>query len=78
MRVVGYTSGAKPCGIADYHHKVATGLTAFGVQCDTVPLPTGSIYRDQPLALWRQRQLYAGLAAQSRAYDAVLLDLLTH
>ena len=78
MKVVGYTSGAKPCGIADYHRKVTTGLTAFGVQCDTVPLPTDSVYRDQPLALWRRRRLYAGLAAQSSAYDAVLLDLLTN
>ena len=77
MRVVGYTSGAKPCGIADYHQKVAAGLTALDVQCDTVALPTGSVYRDQPLALWRRRQLYAGLAARSSAYDAVLLNLLT-
>jgi len=78
MKIVGYTSGANPCGIADYHRKVATELTAFGVQCDTVPLPTGSVYRDQPLALWKQRQLYAGLASRSSAYQAVLLDLLTH
>ena len=78
MKVVGYTSGAQPCGIADYHRKVATGLAAVGVQCDTVPLPTGSVYRDRPVALWKQRRLYAGLAARSGAYDAVLLDLLTH
>ena len=77
MRIVGYTSGAKPCGIADYHRKVEAGLSAAGVQCDTVPLPTASVYRDQPLALWKQRQLYAGLASRSRAYDAVMLDLLT-
>ena len=77
MRVVGYTSGANPCGIADYHQKVAAGLSVAGVQCDTVRLPTASVYRDRPLALWRRRQLYAELAARSRAYDGVLLDLLT-
>lgn len=77
MRVVGYTSGAKPCGIADYHQKVTTELAGVGVQCDTVPLPTATVYRDQPLELWRQRQRYAGLAARSGGYDAVLLDLLT-
>jgi len=77
MKIVGYTSGAKPCGIADYHRKVEAGLIAAGVQCDTVPLPTTSVYRDRPLALWKQRQMYAGLASRSRAYDAVMLDLLT-
>jgi len=77
MRIVGYTSGAKPCGIADYHRKVEAGLIAAGVQCDTVPLPTTSVYRDRPMALWKQRQLYAGLASRSRAYDAAMLDLLT-
>ena len=78
MKVLGYTSGAQPCGIADYHRKVATGLADVGVQCDTVRLPTDSVYRDRPVALWKQRRLYAGLAARSDAYDAVLLDLLTH
>ena len=77
MKIVGYTSGAKPCGIADYHQKVEAGLIAAGVQCDTVALPTTSVYRDRPLALWKERQLYAGLASRSRAYDAVMLDLLT-
>ena len=77
MKIVGYTSGAKPCGIADYHRKVEAGLIAAGVQCDTVPLPTTSVYRDRPLALWKQRQMYAGLASRSRTYDAVMLDLLT-
>lgn len=77
LKLIGYTSGAWPCGIADYHAKVVAALTASHVECDTVPLPTDSVYRDRPLALWRRRKLYGRLAARSGDYDAALLDLLT-
>lgn len=77
LKLIGYTSGAWPCGIADYHAKVVAALTASHVECHTVPLPTDSVYRDRPLALWRRRKLYGRLAARSGDYDAALLDLLT-
>lgn len=78
MRIVAYSSGAWPCGIADYHGKLAEGLAAAGIECHTLPLPTDTVYRDRPLALLRRRRAYQQLAAQSRRYDASLLQLITH
>ncbi len=77
LRVIGYTSGAWPCGIADYHRKLARSLQSAAVDCETVPLPSDTVYRDNPAALWRRRGLYRDLAARSGGYEASLLDLVT-
>jgi glycosyltransferase involved in cell wall biosynthesis len=74
MRVIAYSSGARPCGIADYHAKLAQALTPH-LACDTHPLPTGTVYRDQPWPLLQRRRQYIHLASKSRAYDAALLNL---
>jgi glycosyltransferase involved in cell wall biosynthesis len=76
MRLIAYSSGAWPCGIADYHAKLAQSLAAR-LHCDTIALPTGTVYRDHPRALLRRRREYTGLAARSAGYDASLLHLVT-
>ena len=76
LRLIAYSSGAWPCGIADYHSKLSRGLSAH-LSCDTERLPTGTVYRDQPLALLARRRQYVKMASKSRGYDAALINLVT-
>ena len=77
MRVIAYSSGAWPCGIADYHQKLVREFDP-GIQCDSVKLPTDTVYRDRPLQLWQRRRHYARLADRSRGYDVSLIQFITH
>ena len=72
LRVIAYTSGAHPCGIADYHQRLETHLSGL---VRTVKLPTARILRDRPLALLTHRLTYRRLAAASDAHEVVLLQL---
>lgn len=76
MRLICYSSGAWPCGIANYHRQLVPFLEqSFSVATRT--LPTTPVLRDRPWALARQRRLYADLAEQSSAYDVALLQFIT-
>ena len=77
MRILAYSSGAWPCGIADYHGKLTSAFPP-SIHCDTTPLPTDTVHRDRPLKLWERRRHYAQLAARSGAYDASLIQFITH
>src|SRR5262245_989330 len=76
MRLICYSSGAWPCGIANYHRRLEPILRdAFAVT--THHLPTIPVLRDRPVALARQRRRYMVLANESSAYDAALLQFIT-
>jgi glycosyltransferase involved in cell wall biosynthesis len=77
MRIIAYSSGAWPCGIADYHGKLTREFPS-SIQCDTTPLPTDTVHRDRPVKLWERRRHYARLAARSGAYDVSLIQFITH
>ena len=74
LRVIAYTSGAHPCGIADYHQRLETHVSGL---VRTVKLPTARVLRDRPLALLKHRLMYRRLAAASDAHDVVLLQFVT-
>jgi glycosyltransferase involved in cell wall biosynthesis len=73
-RVIAYTSGADPCGIADYHGRLAEHLPELE---RSVRLPTRIVLRDRPLALVKQRLAYRALAAEADGYDVVLLQMIS-
>jgi glycosyltransferase involved in cell wall biosynthesis len=76
MRIICYSSGAWPCGIANYQHHLEPSLhQSFAVT--TRLLPTAPVLRDRPVALAKQRALYAKLAAESASYDVALLQFVT-
>jgi glycosyltransferase involved in cell wall biosynthesis len=76
MRIICYSSGAWPCGIANYQRHLEPILRqSFSVT--TRLLPTTPVLRDRPVALARQRSLYAQLAAESARHDAALLQFIT-
>ena len=74
-RVIAYTSGADPCGIADYHGRLAEHLPELE---RSVPLPTRIVLRDLLLALVKQRILCTGaLAAEADGDHVVLLQMIS-
>ena len=74
MRNIAYTSGASPCGIADYHRRLAEFLPDLET---TLPFPTEIVLRDHPIRLWRTRRTYQQLAAAADSYDATLIQMVT-
>ncbi len=72
-RLIYYTSGLWPCGVASYQRNVALAMNEFA-EVDTVKLPTDRVYGHNLRALFRQRRRYRDLAAQSANYTAVIID----
>lgn len=70
-RIIAYSSGRWPCGIADYHRRLTPHLAA---DVQTVTFPTERVLRDRPGALVAQRRTYRRLARQSDAFDAAILE----
>jgi glycosyltransferase involved in cell wall biosynthesis len=76
IRLTCYSSGAWPCGIANYHRHLVEGL-ASRFDCETVNLPTDSVRRSNLPALLRRRRHYASLASRSDRSNMVLLQFIT-
>ena len=74
--VFAFSSGAWPCGIANYHRHLAEQLSAQ-LSLETLLLPTERVSRSRPLTLWRYRRCYRRLAALADRADAVLLQLVS-
>ena len=72
-RLIYYTSGLWPCGVASYQRNVAQAMNEFA-DVETVKLPADRIDGHNLRALFRQRRRYRDLAAQSAGYSAVIVD----
>ncbi len=72
-RLVYYTSGLWPCGVASYQRNLAAAL-AEHADVTSVRLPTDRVPGDHLRAILRRRKLYRQLAALSARADAVLID----
>ncbi len=72
-RVLSYTSGLWPCGVASYQRHLSQALAEFA-DVETVRLPTQRILGDDLLAVLRQRRRYQHFARKSAGRDAVLID----
>lgn len=70
-RIIAYSSGRWPCGIADYHRRLTPHLAA---DVETVTFPTERVLRDRPLALLAQRRAYRRLARRSDGFDAAIIE----
>lgn len=76
MKVIAYTSGLQPCGIADYDGHLAPAMSSRMTR-ETVRFPTERASRDRPRELYALRRRYRALAARSDEFDAVLLHWVT-
>jgi|GEM_PF-1211389 len=76
MKVICYSSGFRPCGVAEYHAALS-GALASTLQCRTVLLPCVGVRRSCLGLLRRLRKTYARLAALADGYDVVLLDFVS-
>jgi glycosyltransferase involved in cell wall biosynthesis len=76
MRLTCYSSGAWPCGIANYHRHLAAEL-ALHMECETAFLPSVAVRRSDIPGLLRRRHEYAALAARADGSDAALVEFIT-
>lgn len=72
-RILSYTSGRWPCGVASYQANLASALAEFA-DIETVRLPNDRVLGVNLLAILKQRRLYQRLASCSAKFDAVLMD----
>lgn len=72
-RLVYYTSGLWPCGVASYQRNVVSALASIA-EVETVRLPTDRVFGDGLRAVLRQRAKYRHLAVQSDGATAAIID----
>jgi len=72
-RIVSYTSGRWPCGVATYQANLAAALSEF-VDVETIRMPDDRIFGANVNAILKQRRLYQRLARRSAGFDAAIID----
>jgi glycosyltransferase involved in cell wall biosynthesis len=73
VKLIAYTSGLWPCGVAAYHRNLAAALAA-SADVTTVPLSAERTFGRDLRALRQRRRETVALAARSAGFDAALID----
>ncbi len=72
-RLISYTSGLSPCGVAAYQHNLAEALAEFA-DVTTVRLPAARTFGRDLAALRGRRRETVALARRSSGFDGALID----
>ncbi|MGL6072843.1 MAG: glycosyltransferase [Fimbriiglobus sp.] len=72
-RIISYTSGLNPCGVASYQARLAAALAEFA-EVVTVRFPTARTLGQDLTAMRVRRREIVELARQSRGFTACLVD----